>query len=140
MKLTRLLAYDEFKQMGDEAVKKGLYRNDRSVFLSGWGWYQPWYYTPPGWEPHSGYVMIKHRPAHPDERGFLSPHYWRDWADKRPPLCIVAPNGETWEIDRWSSNGTGWIVTGEWPNITCSPSIVLTGYHGWLRNGEFTDA
>jgi hypothetical protein len=70
--------------------------------------------------------------------GFLSVHYWRDWSDKRPPICVVCPNGEWWEVDRKSSNGEGWIVTGELPTITCSPSIVVDGYHGFLRAGEFT--
>ncbi len=139
MKLTRLLSVKEFHQMGDDAVARGLYRNDRSVFTPGMGWYQPWYWVPPGWTGcHAGHVMIKERPKDYNESKFLSPHFWRDWADKRPPLCIVGPNGETWEVDRRSSNGDGWSVSGEWPHVTCSPSIVLNGYHGFLRDGEFT--
>jgi Family of unknown function (DUF6527) len=48
------------------------------------------------------------------------------------------PNGCEWEIDRWSSNGAGWRVTGELPRITCVPSIICGDYHGFLRDGEFT--
>lgn len=74
---------------------------------------------------------------------FLSVHYWRDWSAKRPPICVVCPNGETWEIDRKSSNGDGWKVTGDLPNISCTPSIVVHGYHGHLGSngappGQFT--
>ncbi len=68
----------------------------------------------------------------------LSIHYWKDWSHIRPPICVVCPNGEQWEIDRKSSNGTGWTVKGEWPNLTCSPSIVVEGYHGFLKDGLFT--
>nr|WP_283808104.1 DUF6527 family protein [Bradyrhizobium sp. C9] len=51
---------------------------------------------------------------------------------------MVCPNGSMWNIDHKSSNGDGWQVTGEWPNITCAPSIIADDYHGFLRNGEFT--
>lgn len=40
--------------------------------------------------------------------------------------------------DRRSSNGDGWNVTGDLPAITCAPSIVVPGYHGYLRDGVFT--
>lgn len=122
--------------MGDDAVAKGWYRNDRRMFTPGMGWVQPYYFDPANpdakGEDEGG--------VYPCARGnpFLSVHYWRDWADKRPPICIVLPNGEQWEIDRKSSNGSGWTVTGEWPNLTCSPSIAAKGYHGFLRGGEFT--
>lgn len=33
-----------------------------------------------------------------------------------------------------------WTVTGEWPNITVTPSINSVGrYHGWIQNGVITD-
>jgi hypothetical protein len=43
-------------------------------------------------------------------------------------------------------NGDGWIVTGEWPNITASPSIDCQTpggtygpyYHGFLQGGVFS--
>ncbi|CAN2532515.1 hypothetical+protein [Methylocapsa aurea] len=137
MKITRMLTEDERIAMQDDAIARGFYSNDRRVFTPGLAWFQPWYFDPTGERERAGkHVMIKaHRKG---ELGFLSEHYWRDWADKRAPICVVCPNGEWWEIDRKSSNGSGWIVTGDLPNITCSPSIVVDGYHGFLRNGEFT--
>ena len=115
-----LLSFSEYKALGDKAVADGMWRNDRRVFLPGMGWFNDWYLD----RDHGG--------------NFLSPHYHRDWAGKRPPIELVCPNGDIWCIDRRSSNGDGWVVTGEWPNITCSPSIVAGDYHGYLRNGEFT--
>lgn len=123
----RLLSFSEYKAMGDDAVARGMWRNDRRVFLPGMGWHNDWYL---------GF-----------QRPFLSPHYDRDWRGKRPPIEVVCPDGNVWCIDRQSSNGDGWRVTGEWPNITCSPSIDCAPmgtttsnghYHGYLRNGEFT--
>lgn len=136
IKITRVLDFREYAEMGEQAVKDGFYRNDRRVFTPGMAWYQPWYYDPT--ETYRGRKMFQGPPADLNARGFLSPHYWRDWSTKRPPICVVCPNGEQWEIDRWSSNGTGWSVTGDLPNITCAPSIVVTGYHGFLRGGVFT--
>lgn len=118
MKLSKLLTFAEYKALADDAVARGMWRNDRRVFLPGMGWYNDWYLS--------------------FQRPFLSPHYQRDWAAKRSPIEIVCPNGDVWCIDRLSSNGDGWRVTGEWPNITCAPSIVAGDYHGYLRNGEFT--
>lgn len=114
-----LLTFAEYKALGDKAVADGMWRNDKRVFLPGMGWFNDWYLD---------------RDLGQD---FLSPHYYRDWAGKRPPIELVCPNGEIWCIDRMSSNGNGWQVTGDWPNITCQPSIIA-GDHGWLRNGEFT--
>jgi len=75
----------------------------------------------------------------PDGSNWLSIHYVKDHSKNRPPIQVRCPNGSVWVIDQKSSNGTGWIVTGEVPNITCSPSIVVPGYHGFLRDGVFTD-
>jgi len=130
VRITRVLMPDEFRKTTDDALAAGMYSNDRRVFLPGMAWFQPWY-----WDP-AGKTESDLGPG--EARGFLSVHYWRAWALKRPPICVVCPNGEWWEIDRKSSNGTGWIVTGELPDITCTPSIVVKGYHGFLRNGEFT--
>lgn len=121
-----ILTFVEYKAMADDAVARGFYRNDRRIFLPGMGWHNEWYLR-----------------MHGD---FLSPHYRRDWASKRPPIEVVCPDGNIWCIDRRSSNGDGWTVTGEWPNITCAPSIdcapMNTGdanyYHGYLRDGAFT--
>lgn len=137
IKLGRLFTFEEFATANKEAMSNGWYHTDVRMFPPGSGWYCPWVYDPTGERERNGLnVMIKC--AEKGKLGYLSPHYWRDWADKRPPICIMGPGGEQWEIDRKSSNGDGWAVTGEWPNITCNPSIVLRKYHGYLRNGEFT--
>jgi hypothetical protein len=147
VRITRVLSLMEVEEIDNEARASGFYHHDRRVFLPGWAWYQPFYFDPRNewqafvaeaskrWPDHS----YRERPMiHDAHRGrFLSPHYWRDWSTKRPPICVVCPNGEQWNIDRTSSNGDGWTVTGELPNITCAPSIVVPGYHGYLRDGEF---
>jgi hypothetical protein len=81
----------------------------------------------------------------PDCRA-LSDEYNRTWRGKRPPLIVVLPNGTDFIVDvKPSRGGPGWTVTGEAPNITVSPSINcnafdrLRGYHGFLRDGVFTD-
>lgn len=70
--------------------------------------------------------------------GYLSKFYWQEWSDKRPPICVLCPNGVEWIVDAKSSNGEGWQVTGDVPRITCVPSIDVRGYHGFLRDGIFT--
>ena len=136
-RITRVLSFAEYQAMGNEAVAKGLYRNDPRVFLPGMAWFTPWVFDPLG-DPLMQGKRVMIAGADAKNAGYLSPHYWRDWAGKRAPICVVCPNGKWWQIDRKSSNGDGWAVTGELPNITCSPSIVVPGYHGWLRSGEFT--
>lgn len=147
IRITRVLAFAEYVAMGNEAVAKGWYRNDRRMFMPGLAWHQPFYFDPlgelaafkgPGFRDEAMFT------SQADDGGnFLSPHYWRDWSTKRPPIAVVCPNGEVWEIDRKSSNGDGWKVTGDLPNISCSPSIVVDGYHGFLGSngaapGQFT--
>lgn len=127
-----IASFADHKAMCEDAVAKGMYRNDRRVFLPGMGWFNDWYWKPGG--PEAGKHMLCREIGNP----FLSIHYWRDWADKRPPIEIVCPDGAVWCIDRKSSNGDGWQVTGEWPNITANPSIDTGDYHGFLRDGEFT--
>jgi hypothetical protein len=137
MKLTKILSFEEYRELGERAVANGFYRDDPRVFTPGMAWYMPYYFDPTGERENRGeHVMFKQ--SRKGVLGFLSVHYWRDWSDKRAPMCVVCPNGEPWEIDRKSSNGDGWVVTGDFPNITCAPSIVVQGYHGFLRNGEFT--
>lgn len=137
-KITRVLSFAEYVELGEDAVRRGFYRNDKRVFVPGMAWYQPFYFDPLG--ELAAFKGQGFRKTPMCERGdsFLSVHYWRNWADKRAPICVVGPTGEQWEIDRKSSNGDGWHVIGELPNITCSPSIILDGYHGFLRDGEFT--
>lgn len=140
MRLTRFITEEERVRIGDVSVARGGYRNGVAAgFTPGMGWFTPWVYDPSG---NGGRRMMISGPGAANA-SFLSLHYWRDWASIRPPICIVGPNGEEWEIDRKSSNGDGWKVSGEWPNISCIPSIVLSGYHGFLGSngapaGEFT--
>lgn len=149
VRIERVMSLAEHDAMAQEAVGRGWYRNDKRMFLPGMAWFEPYLYDPLGEfaafraaDPERAKTlrlepMIKTPPSNPDD-SFLSPHYWRDWASKRAPICVVCPNGETWQIDRRSSNGNGWTVTGELPRITCAPSIVAGNYHGFLRDGEFT--
>lgn len=140
IRITRVLTADEKAAMEEESIAKGWYRNDRRMFVPGMAWHQEFYWMPAGW-PRPAWMGMPGRVAEPRlHRGdsFLSIHYWQTWADKRPPVEVVLPNGETWEIDRKSSNGAGWIVVGDLPNITCAPSIAAQGYHGFLRDGQFT--
>lgn len=94
-------------------------------------WEMPWMASPRRHDPT--------RERHP--ASYLSVHYYRDWASRRPPICVATPGKRNaqWVVDSKSSNGDGWIVTGDAPNITCSPSIVVDGYHGWLKDGVFSD-
>jgi hypothetical protein len=138
IKLTRVLTYAEYEALQEKSRQETGYIFNSKFFPPGTAWFEPWIYDPTGeWERQGKHVVCKqHGSPH------LSIYYWRDWSDKRAPICIAGPTGQHWEIDRKSSNGEGWQVTGDYtgdaPNITCSPSIVLDGYHGYLRNGEFT--
>lgn len=69
----------------------------------------------------------------------LSPEFrasGRDYVIK-----IVLPGGKgVWDCDHVSVDGaSGWTITGELPNITASPSVDSGIYHGFLRDGAFTD-
>ena len=144
MKISRVLTFGEYIDLTDWCLAKdGYYRDDRRVFVPGMAWPCPWYFDPLNELSVLPLSANTRRTAmitaeRKGELGFLSVHYWHDWADIRAPICVVCPNGEHWEPDRKSSNGDGWVVTGNLPDITCSPSIVVTGYHGFLREGEFT--
>jgi hypothetical protein len=92
-------------------------------------WYAPAMLDP----AHDGFYL-KH---------YLSVEYQRDWLGKRPPIEVCLPNGDHFIVDTRVSNATdghGWTVTGEAPNITVSPSINCIGrYHGWLRDGVLSE-
>lgn len=53
-------------------------------------------------------------------------------------LVVKTPGGD-WQIDGPSWNkgkaGPGWTRTGQIPDVTARPSILMTKYHGWLTNG-----
>lgn len=95
-------------------------------FPAGTMWLAPWIFDPAEDDPSEG-------------RGMLSEFYFRDWAKDRAPIVVVCPGGGEWCVDRKASNGPGWKVTGDPPEITCHPSIKVRGYHGWLRDGVFSD-
>ena len=138
VRITRILSSPEFLSLCDKVVAEGYYRNDKRIFVPGMAWEMDWVFDPTGRRQAAGQnVMIKS--SNSPNRGHLSEYYWKDWSNNRPPLCIVCPDGSFWECDRRSSNGPGWVVAGKFPAITCSPSIVVPGYHGFLRNGVFSE-
>ncbi len=97
-------------------------------------WYAPWYFDPAK-DDRSKIIN--------DE--FFSVFYRQEYSLRRPPLVVRCPNGGSWIVDQKANNGDGWRITGDAPNITCTPSINMgqyadqsRGYHGFLQNGEFT--
>lgn len=121
-----------------------------SFFPPGSMWFCPWNHDPQDEGAAEKRARILARPASDwdigsERRPHLSRHYWQDWADKRPPICVVCPGGGHWMPDSVSSNGDGWTVTGEPANLTAHPSIWVNQgrgppreYHGWLQNGVFS--
>lgn len=70
--------------------------------------------------------------------------FYSDWRSRKGPdghcLSVMTPDG-IWTIDGCSSDGKyPWTRTGVPPNITVTPSIQMSKYHGWLKNGELVDA
>lgn len=82
-----------------------------------------------------GYLIGTDVDGNPRASSFLSRFYRDNWLGKRDPLCVRLPNGRDWIIDAKADNGEGWSVTGNAPNITCSPSIHAGDYHSFLVNG-----
>ena len=142
--LTRYLSTQEFTDLNQTAMDVGKYNTDPSVFTPGMMWEMSWYFDPTGERERLGkHVMYKLADREAILSGkkkthTLSMYYWRDWSHICPPRCVICPNESLWEIDRLSSNGNGWKVTGQFPKITCNPSIDLWGYHGWLQDGVFS--
>jgi hypothetical protein len=68
----------------------------------------------------------------PERNYYLSRFYWTQWSDKRPPICVLTPNGKEWVVDAKSSNGEGWQVQGDPPLLVVTPSIDVPGFHGFL--------
>ncbi len=112
-------------------------------------WECPWYHDPE--DPTDAGVRERALAWYSDPskgNSFLSRFYWKDWSHIRPPLTVLCPNGAEWTVDQVSSNGEGWTVTfeGDWKDglISCSPSIQVPGYHGFLGSngtppGYFSD-
>lgn len=56
------------------------------------------------------------------------------------PMLVVLPNRSVFNVYSATSDGTGWQVTGELPNVTVRPSIHRKaeppfGWHGYLTDG-----
>lgn len=88
----------------------------------------------------------------------LSEHYRNSVAATRKPLVVKLPTnpydnaadadigGVLFWVDQGFSDGSGWQVSGEAPNLTLSPSVNMIGgnhrqgsYHGWIKNGVISD-
>lgn len=119
----------------------------RTFLPPGSMWFEPWYFDPakPA-DVERLPALIQERRARPTGPGIhgLSIHYLETWALKRPPICVICPGGGGWEMDMVSSNGTGWTIEGDVPNITANRSIWVgqgkgppREFHGWLSNGVF---
>lgn len=111
----RLVDIEEIRQ---RAKAEGKYLND--YLRPGDYWFAPW--------------MAEHP-------WMTSPEYKRDWQGKRLPIVVQLPDGLDWSIDGEANNmgGHGWTITGEPPQLTASPSIGTSRYHGWLQNGVLSD-
>lgn len=78
--------------------------------------------------------------ANPASR-WVSAEYRRDWLGKRPPMVVVLPGYGEWCIDSpMSGTKLGWLVTGQPPAVTITPSINCEGiYHGFILDGVVGD-
>lgn len=145
MTQVRLLTRDEFSTAENDRLALAKSRADNrgaslsEILAPGSMWEVPWYFDPtnPDARERRRNVLARIEGGE-DHRDYLSRHYWQDWSQIRPPLCVLCPNGREWCIDAKSSNGSGWVVTGTAPLITAHPSIAVPGYHGFLRDGVFT--
>jgi hypothetical protein len=95
VRLIRLLTGAEYQTLSDDAVARGMYRNDRRVFLPGMAFEMPWYFDPRG------------------------------------ELAAIGGSRKTAMITADRKGELGFLSI-------CAPSIVVEGYHGFLRDGEFT--
>lgn len=150
----RFLDAQQFRAVEDQRLALAKSRDNDKEWLAtnnaprGWArleeitgpcvmWHAPWFFDPtnPEHRPRRAAALQLIIEGH---KSYLSRFYWQQWSDKRPPICVLCPNGKEWCVDARSSNGEGWEVMGEPPCITCVPSIQVPGYHGFLRDGIFT--
>lgn len=55
-------------------------------------------------------------------------------------VWIRLPNHEWFCPDKKYADNQQWTLTGDWPNVTVTPSINCIGsYHGWITNGQVTE-
>lgn len=104
-----------------------------------------------------------HRLRGKDNGVRLSDRYRGTGLMNRDPIVIVLPNGQFWSpderaytlpetkapvhggqraLDEWRNSGwhgDGWTITGALPEITVTPSINTTSYHGTLTDGVLSD-
>lgn len=142
LKIHTLLTGEEHSKLNEEAIAKGYWRDDPRMIKPGTMWYTPWIHDPndPSDQERREKILKHIQDGTFDSKNYmLSKYYWLEHSDKRPPICVMCPNGSMWIIDQAANNGPGWQITGEGMNLTAMPSIVVPGYHGWLKNGEFTD-
>lgn len=120
------------------------------------------------WQLFSDSVFVDARGAEYSLRkpvpGMMWDAWWMgDWAKGPDGKClvVVCPDGSEWMIDGqaknctkkadigpfgkahrcWVRHGTPPMITVDKNGLTCSAgagSIAVSGYHGFLRNGEFT--
>jgi hypothetical protein len=74
--------------------------------------------------------------------GAMFDAFWLPWTgqDGKSMSVILPPGGmvNVWHIDGEARSGGHWTREGEPPNITASPSIKSSRYHGFLQNGTLT--
>lgn len=127
-----LLTNEQYQELSAKGRKD--YNNVFYYFIPGTAWYNPWYFDPT--DPEDFQIIANEKKL--GVKSLMSQHYWNDWAHLRPPITIICPDGSLWMIDQKSTNGTGWIITGTIDNLSASPSIVVSGYHGYLQNHAFS--
>ncbi len=71
-----------------------------------------------------------------------SPDY-KAHRDGKPVVMVILPPGGAdgkFVVDWIYGENQAWVCSGEWPNVTITPSINCPGsYHGWIRDGVITD-
>lgn len=64
----------------------------------------------------------------------------KDWLGPDGQSWVVKlPGGSDWAIDSVATGGGRWTRTGVAPAFDVNPSILVPGYHGYLRHGTLTD-
>jgi hypothetical protein len=71
------------------------------------------------------------------------------WQAQNGHWLVLLPNGGVHDINGISEQGSPWLVIGQAPNLTVSPSIDykikgtdkpnIKGWHGYIQNGVISD-